>query len=96
MAAASDLSRRLYDLAESSSDIPALRNLIQQATPRELNADPEKDGWTPLHAACENGHLAVMQMLMEADANIEAADSCGWTLLFIACFNGLPQQHWIS
>ena len=30
-----------------------------------------KDGWTPLHAACHEGHAQVAELLLQAGANVE-------------------------
>jgi ankyrin repeat protein len=46
------------------------------------------DGWTPLHWACQRGHVQVFQALLEHGAEIEATDYGGSTPLYCACSNG--------
>ncbi|KAI9679529.1 MAG: Glycerophosphocholine phosphodiesterase [Caeruleum heppii] len=36
-------------------------------------------GWTPLFVACVNGHLSIVEILMEAGAELERSDLSGWT-----------------
>jgi ankyrin repeat protein len=37
-----------------------------------------QDGMTPLHFACEGGHLEMVSLLLTADANIESLNQvCG-------------------
>ncbi|RYP43193.1 hypothetical protein DL768_010045 [Monosporascus sp. mg162] len=43
---------------------------------------------TPLHLASKNGHFDIAQLLLDKDADIEAADKDGWTPLFWASRNG--------
>ncbi|KAH8595507.1 ankyrin repeat-containing domain protein, partial [Bisporella sp. PMI_857] len=45
-------------------------------------------GSTSLHAACWNGHIAVVQVLLEKNADIAAQNSDGSTPLHDACWNG--------
>jgi hypothetical protein len=47
-------------------------------------------GYTAFHAACENGHLAIVQMLMNhAEVNIDVkVPKKLWTPLFLACWVG--------
>ena len=35
--------------------------------------------WTPLHIACVDGHLNVVQLLVEAGADLDKKDASGWT-----------------
>ena len=46
------------------------------------------DGWTPLNAACDSGHLEVVRLLLDRDANVSTANNEGWTSLHSACSNG--------
>jgi len=45
-------------------------------------------GLTPLHVAAGNGHLEVVQLLVERGANVSAQDVLGWTPLHVAAGNG--------
>jgi len=45
-------------------------------------------GRTPLHFACEKGHLEVVRLLMDRGADLEKADNTGCTPLLIACGRG--------
>lgn len=46
------------------------------------------DGSTPLHAACERGLTDVVQLFIQAQANINAKMNDGTTALMFACQNG--------
>lgn len=35
--------------------------------------------WTPLHVACVDGHLSIVELLLEAGADISKPDASGWT-----------------
>ncbi|KAH7156057.1 hypothetical protein EDB81DRAFT_716016 [Dactylonectria macrodidyma] len=45
---------------------------------------------TPLHTACENGHLAVARLLIESGADKEAKDTRDMTPLHVAATRGHP------
>ncbi len=47
-------------------------------------ADVNKPGWAALHYAATNGHLAVMNLLLEQNAYIDAASPNGTTPLMMA------------
>ena len=51
-------------------------------------ADVNKPGWTPLHYAATNGHLVVMDLLLENHAYIDAASPNGSTPLMMAAHYG--------
>lgn len=53
-------------------------------------ADVNKPGWTPLHYAATNGHLAVINLLLENHAYIDAASPNGTTPLMMAAHYGTP------
>lgn len=51
-------------------------------------ADVNKTGWTPLHYAASNGHVTVIQMLLENHAYIDAESPNGSTPLMMAGMYG--------
>jgi len=52
------------------------------------DADVNKPGWTPLHYAATNGHLAIMELLLENHAFIDAESPNGTTPLMMAAHYG--------
>jgi uncharacterized protein len=55
------------------------------------DADVNKTGWTPLHYAATGGHLAVIELLLEHHAYIDAESPNGTTPLMMAAHYGTPQ-----
>jgi hypothetical protein len=53
-------------------------------------ADVNKTGWTPLHYAATNGHVQIMQMLLDQSAYIDAESPNGTTPLMMAAMYGTP------
>jgi uncharacterized protein len=53
-------------------------------------ADVNKTGWTPLHYAATNGHLAIIRLLLENSAYIDAESPNGTTPLMMAAMYGTP------
>src|SRR4029079_2040883 len=56
----------------------------------ERDADVNKTGWTPLHYAATNGHLPVIELLLENHAYIDAESPNGTTPLMMAAHYGTP------
>jgi uncharacterized protein len=56
----------------------------------ERGADVNKTGWTALHYAATNGHLAIMELLLEQHAYIDAESPNGTTPLMMAAHYGTP------
>ena len=70
---------------ESPLMMAAFKGHLEQV--RQLiakGADVNKPGWTPLHYASTNGHLAVMELLLEEHAFIDAESPNGTTPLMMA------------
>lgn len=57
----------------------------------ERGADVNKTGWTPLHYAATGGHLAVIELLLEHHAYIDAESPNGTTPLMMAAQYGSIQ-----
>ncbi len=54
------------------------------------DADVNKPGWAPLHYAATGGHLAIMELLLEQHAFIDAESPNGTTPLMMAAHYGTP------
>ena len=54
-------------------------------------ADVNKTGWTPLHYASSGGHVALIQMLVDENAYIDAESPNGTTPLMMAAMYGSPE-----
>ena len=56
----------------------------------QKGGDVNKPGWTPLHYAATHGHLAVLNLLLEENAYIDAASPNNTTPLMMAAQYGTP------
>ncbi len=82
-------ARSLRD--ESALMLAALKGLSQLCEALIVRgADVNKPGWTPLHYAATNGHLSVINLLLENYAYIDAASPNGTTPLMMAAHYGNP------
>lgn len=58
-------------------------------TGRPVDVDAaDQDGWTPLHYACDRGHVEVAKLLLEEGANVNARDEARRTPLHLAALSG--------
>ncbi len=57
----------------------------------QKGAEVNKPGWAPLHYAATNGHLEVMNLLLEHHAYIDAASPNNTTPLMMAAHYGTPE-----
>jgi ankyrin repeat protein len=46
------------------------------------------DGTTPLYIAAQNGHEAIVRVLIELGADVKKAEDDGWTPLYVAAYEG--------
>jgi ankyrin repeat protein len=77
---------------ESPLMISALKGQLDLASRLiERGADVNKPGWTPLHYAATNGHVAVIRLLLDKHAYIDAAAPSGTTPLMMAAHYGTPE-----
>ena len=72
-------------LAALRGDLPLARALITR------DADVNKTGWTPLHYAASRGQLAMIDLLLENHAYIDAESPNGTTPLMMAAGYGSAQ-----
>jgi ankyrin repeat protein len=56
----------------------------------EREADVNRKGWTPLHYAATKGNIAIMRLLLEENAYIDAESPNGTTPLMMAAYYGSP------
>lgn len=70
------------------ASLKGLTEICQQLIAK--GADVNKPGWAPLHYAATNGHLAVMTLLLDNHAYIDAASPNGSTPLMMAALYGTP------
>ncbi len=80
------------DKDESPLMLAALKG--QEDVVRKLidrGADVNKPGWTPLHYASTNGHVGIMNLLLEHHAYLDAESPNKTTPLMMAAFYGSSQ-----
>ena len=53
-----------------------------------MEAKVDVNGWTCLHAAAFNGHLAICRLLLDKGAQVDAINSFGYTPLHYAAYQG--------
>ena len=76
---------------ESPLMLAALKGQLELARKLvERGADVNKTGWTPLHYASTNGHLQIMDLLLENHAYIDAESPNRTTPLMMAAQYGTP------
>ena len=85
-AIAQDASRKLLDLAESG-ELEAIRELLATNEQVDINSRDEAK-WTALMLAAKEGHDAVVELLLDAGANIYLVNDAKETALHVAAKNG--------
>ncbi len=77
---------------ESPLMLAALKGQLELAGSMvKKGADVNKTGWTPLHYAATTGQLAVIRLLIENHAYIDAESPNGSTPLMMASMYGTPE-----
>jgi ankyrin repeat protein len=69
---------------------PSVLTARERVPPRGKNPLPTYTGWTPLHCAAEGGHVAVIDLLLERGADVNAANDAagGQRPLHVAAQHG--------
>lgn len=65
-----------------------LMRLLQSDASQVSARDEDGCGCTPLHDACEFGHLKAAEVLLDFGANVNAIHSWGTSPLLLACLRG--------
>ena len=90
---------RQFLKASKNSDINKVKKLLDTGEVY-IEYNDEADDWTPialryhktpLIAACENGCVEIVELLLKKGADIEAKDKSDWTPISYACWNGRIQ-----
>ena len=71
-------------LAANANDLASVQLLI------EAGASVNRPKWTPLHYAASKGHTAMMRLLIENDAYVDAESPNGTTPLMMAAYYASP------
>ncbi len=79
-------SALIHDAA-SRGELDAVKDQIKCG----VDVNCLRDGWTPLHMACQNGHSSVIGLLLKSGANVDAHGPFGPTPLHLCCHKGFLQ-----
>jgi hypothetical protein len=80
------MGKSIWDAA-AVGDVKQLEKLLN--TGFDVNAiNKEKRNFTPLHFACNGGHLNAAAFLLQKGANIHAMDAYNMSPIHVACSNG--------
>ncbi len=88
-----DFSKTNVELRNPKDESPLMmaslkgqEDMVKRLIARD--ADINKPGWAPLHYAATNGHVAIMKLLLENHAFIDAQSPNGTTPLMMAAMYG--------
>src|SRR5882672_4628055 len=82
------------DFAKALVAAVQLRQVARVSSLLRFGANPnirDKQEWTPLFWACQEGLSSVVKKLIEAGASVNLQDSEGFTPLMLATGEGYPQ-----
>ena len=80
----------LLYLAAREGQTRFLRSMLQQEEGNEsiLNRPENNRDWTPLYAACSEGHIEIVELLLQAGCDSNTLDKFGWTVKDHAAYRG--------
>lgn len=78
-----ELGRFLFNevVYKTKVDVQYVKNLINAGADLEVR---DREGWTPLHWAAEQGLIVIVELLLAAGASKEAQTYDGWTPWYLA------------
>ena len=87
---AKDLSTPLLVASLRGYTFMVIRLLAEKNIILSINLQESKDGMTPLHAACQQGHTKIVELLLDVQGiNVNVPNTLdGATGLYFACQNG--------
>jgi ankyrin repeat protein len=68
-------------------DLEKVKKMVTK-TPSLVFMKEDRYGWTPLHYASRDGHLAIVEFLVYKGAVVKAMEYLGFTPLLLACSSG--------
>ncbi|KIW34001.1 uncharacterized protein PV07_00804 [Cladophialophora immunda] len=85
-----ELGDTALHVAARFGHVECARLLLEGTGEQKANIElPEKTyGWTPMFIACVDGHLPVVELLIEHGADLERLDSSGWNAKEHAALRG--------
>ncbi|KAL8850379.1 MAG: hypothetical protein Q9221_004699 [Calogaya cf. arnoldii] len=85
-----DQGETALHLAARFGHVECARVLIEGSGSQQANIELAENlfGWTPLFVASVEGHLRIVELLVDAQADIDKADTSGWTAQEHAALRG--------
>ena len=76
-----------FTKGDSSANLARAQALLADVPPCVDVDTVDEDGWSALHHAAGEGHTAIVEFLLQYNANKNLQDPFGCTPLWVACFN---------
>ncbi|KAL8751936.1 MAG: hypothetical protein Q9184_005898, partial [Pyrenodesmia sp. 2 TL-2023] len=85
-----DQGESALHLAARLGHMECAKALLGGSEAQKANVDLAENifGWTPLFVACAEGHLSIVEVLVDAGADTSKADTSGWTAQEHAALRG--------
>lgn len=80
-----------FSIAAEEGHVEIMEIISTKLSKLELMKADECNGTDPLMRACENGHVAAVESIIELDIDMNRANDKGWTALMLAAYNGFDK-----